>query len=175
VFDAAEEALGALPVLAEDLGDIDQPVIDLRKTLGFPGMAVLQFAFEPAYSDNTHDPHHLTTDQVVYTGTHDNDTTVGWWQSLPDERRRLARESFARYDVHADPDAEPSWAMVELAHAMPCPLAMVQAQDVLGLGSQARMNAPGIEGGWSWQLEPGQLTAQHAARLRAVTEAAGRA
>ena len=71
--------LGPLPLLAEDLGDIDQPVIELRKALGLPGMAVLQFGFEPAYQYNTHDLDNLEDDQVVYTGTHDNDTVCGWW------------------------------------------------------------------------------------------------
>ncbi len=175
VFDAANEALGALPLLAEDLGDIDQPVIELRKALGLPGMAVLQFGFEPAYEYNTHDLVNLEDDQVVYTGTHDNDTVV----------RLVVRRcpttgvtwSAARGTVpglRPDGDDEPSWAMIELALGTRCGLAMMQAQDVLGLGSEARMNAPGIEGGWSWQMTPGALTAGHAARLRALTEASGR-
>ena len=174
VFDAAREVLGPLPVLAEDLGDIDQPVIDLRKALGFPGMAVLQFGFEPAYDYNTHDLANLTGDQVVYTGTHDNDTVAGWWAELPEHRRELVRAAWREQRVAADGDAEPGWAMIELALGTPCGLAMMQAQDVLGLGSAARMNAPGIEGGWSWQLDAGALTAQHAARLRELTGASGR-
>ncbi|WP_457255214.1 4-alpha-glucanotransferase [Pedococcus sp. P5_B7] len=174
VFDAALGALGPLPVLAEDLGDIDQPVIDLRKALGFPGMAVLQFAFEPAYEYNAHDPENHEPNQVVYTGTHDNDTVCGWWWDLPDHRRQLAREACRRAGVGADVDAEPSWGFIELAQRGPCGLSMMQAQDVLALGSQARMNAPGIEGGWSWQMEPGALTSEHAARLRALTEESGR-
>jgi 4-alpha-glucanotransferase len=174
VFDAAREALGPLPVLAEDLGDIDQPVIDLRKALGFPGMAVLQFGFEPAYEVNTHDLVNLTPDQVVYTGTHDNDTVVGWWADLPEQRRELVRAAWREQGVRADGDAEPSWAMIELGLATPCGLAMMQAQDVLGLGSSTRMNAPGIEGGWSWQMQAGALTAEHAARLRDLTRASGR-
>jgi 4-alpha-glucanotransferase len=174
VFDAAREALGPLPVLAEDLGDIDQPVIDLRKALGFPGMAVLQFGFEPAYEYNTHDLANLAPDQVVYTGTHDNDTVAGWWADLPEQRRELVRAAWREQGVGADGDTEPGWAMIELALATPCGLAMMQAQDVLGLGADARMNAPGIEGGWSWQLEPGALTDEHAARLRDLTFASGR-
>ena len=174
VFDAATAELGPLPVLAEDLGDIDQPVIDLRKALGFPGMAVLQFAFEPAYQLNTHDPEHHEANQVVYTGTHDNDTVCGWWWDLPEHRRALAREACGRYGVRADVGAEPSWAFIELALRGPCGLAMMQAQDVLSLGSSARMNAPGIEGGWRWQMEPGALTPGLAARLRDLTEQSGR-
>ena len=174
VFDAANQALGPLAVLAEDLGDIDQPVIDLRKALGFPGMAVLQFGFDPGYEYNTHDLANLRPDQVAYTGTHDNDTVVGWWAELPEERRELVRAAWREQDVHADGDDEPSWAMIELALATPCALAMMQAQDVLALGSTARMNAPGIEGGWAWQMEPGALTAEHAARLRDLTRDSGR-
>jgi 4-alpha-glucanotransferase len=174
VFDAAMAALGPLPVLAEDLGDIDQPVIDLRKALGFPGMAVLQFGFEPAYEYNTHDLANLEPDQVVYTGTHDNDTVVGWWAELPDHRRELVRAAWRERGVSADGDHEPGWAMIELAQQTPCALAMAQAQDVLGLGSHARMNAPGIEGGWSWQLAEGALTTGHAHRLRDLTQASGR-
>ena len=174
VFDAAMAVLGPLPVLAEDLGDIDQPVIDLRKALGFPGMAVLQFGFEPAYEYNTHDLENLEPDQVVYTGTHDNDTVAGWWGQLPAHRRELVRAAWRERGVGADGEREPGWAMIELGLSTPCTLAMAQAQDVLGLGSEARMNAPGIEGGWSWQLDAGALTAGHAARLRELTEASGR-
>jgi 4-alpha-glucanotransferase len=175
VFDAVAGALGDLAVVAEDLGDIDEPVNALRRSLGFPGMAVLQFAFDPGYQYNTHDPQNHEVNQVVYTGTHDNDTVCGWWAQLPDYRRQPAREACAAAGVHADLDTEPSWAIIELAFAAPCGLAMTQAQDVLSLGSEARMNAPGIEGGWRWQLEPGALTPELAQRLRAVTERSGRA
>ncbi|MFY0407539.1 4-alpha-glucanotransferase [Solicola sp. PLA-1-18] len=175
LFDAATAALGELPVLAEDLGDIDQPVHDLRDELGYPGMAVLQFAFDPEDEEpGTHDPINQLEHQVVYTGTHDNDTVCGWWADAEPARRRLAKKAFAAAGVRADADVEPSWAMIELALAARCDLAMMQAQDVLGLGSEARMNAPGTEGGWAWRMEPGALTPDLAARLRDLTEAAGR-
>jgi 4-alpha-glucanotransferase len=174
VFDAATSVLGPLPVLAEDLGDIDPPVLELRRALGFPGMAVLQFAFEPAYDDNTHDPRNHEPNEVVYTGTHDNDTVCGWWHTLPEPRRTMARAACAEAGVGTDLDQEPSWALIELALASRCGLAMMQAQDVLALGSQARMNEPGREGGWRWRMEPGALTDEHASRLRALTEAADR-
>ena len=175
VFDAAAAELGHLAVVAEDLGDIDEPVNELRRALGFPGMAVLQFAFDPGYAVNTHDPEHHEANQVVYTGTHDNDTVCGWWAALPDYRRAMARAACAERGIRADVDAEPSWAMIELAWGAPCGLAMAQAQDVLSLGSEGRMNAPGTEGGWRWQLEPGALTTSLAQRLRAVTAHTGRA
>ncbi|HEV7148161.1 MAG TPA: 4-alpha-glucanotransferase [Pedococcus sp.] len=175
VFDAATAELGPLAVMAEDLGDIDEPVNELRRSLGYPGMAVMQFAFDPAYELNTHDPEHHEVNQVVYTGTHDNDTVCGWWADLPEPRRERARAACAARGVQADIDVEPSWALIELAFAAPCGLAMTQAQDVLALGSSARMNAPGTEGGWRWQLEPGALSAELAQRLRSVTELTGRA
>jgi 4-alpha-glucanotransferase len=174
LFDAAAAELGELPVLAEDLGDIDAPVIELRQALGLPGMAVLQFGFNPDDHANTHHPANLMRHQVVYTGTHDNDTVCGWWRDLPEAPRAMVRAALREAGVAADADREPSWALIGLALDMPCELAMMQAQDVLALGSEARMNAPGIEGGWSWQMEPGALTDAHAERLRALTEAAGR-
>ena len=174
LFDAAGAELGDLPVLAEDLGDIDQPVIDLRLALGYPGMAVLQFGFDPDEPDGTHELDSLERHQVVYTGTHDNDTVVGWWGELPAERRAVARAAWRKHGVRANGETEPSWAMIELALGSPCVLAMTQAQDVLGLGSTARMNAPGITGGWTWRMDPGALTAEHAARLRGLTAASGR-
>ncbi len=171
VFDAATAALGPLPVVAEDLGVIDAPVDRLRESLGFPGMAVLQFAFDPDGEDRSHEPENLRADQVVYTGTHDNDTVVGWWSDLPARRRREAERAWRAAGID---ERDPAWAMVRLAHSAPCRLAMVQAQDVLSLGSEARMNTPGTAATWSWQLGPGMLTAGLAARLREVTEESGR-
>jgi 4-alpha-glucanotransferase len=175
VFDAVREELGELPVIAEDLGDITPPVIELRKALGFPGMAVLQFAFDPHDPHGTHQPASHERHQVVYTGTHDSDTTVGWWAELPEERREEARKAFKAYGVRSGPD-EVNWQLIELAAASRARLAMTSVQDVLGLGSEARMNVPGTQGrSWKWRMAPGALTAEHAKRLRAVTEAAGRA
>ncbi len=162
VFRAAEAELGSLPVIAEDLGDITDDVVELRRSLGFPGMAVLQFAFHP--EAGVHDPVNHEERQAVYTGTHDNDTVLGWWAELPRDRRR--RSGLAE-PVH--------WSMIGLAWSSPAELAMTQAQDVLGLGSEARMNVPGTKGGsWRWRMEPGALTADHAARLRDLTERHGR-
>jgi len=172
VFDAAAAELGPLPVVAEDLGVIDAPVEELRDALGFPGMAVLQFAFDPEGEDRSHEPESLRPDQVVYTGTHDNDTVVGWWESLPARRRREAERAWRAAGID---DTDPAWAMIRLAHAAPCRLAMVQAQDVLSLGAEARMNTPGSVATWSWRLEPGQLTDDLAQRLREVSEESGRA
>jgi 4-alpha-glucanotransferase len=169
VFDAVARELGELAIIAEDLGDITPPVTALRRALGYPGMAVLQFAFTPGDEHSVHDPRNHEPDQVVYTGTHDNDTVVGWWSTLPDYRRERAHE--AGVDEHEGVN----WSMIRIALASPAQLAMMQAQDVLGLGSEARMNMPGkATGNWSWRLQPGQLTAEHAARLRELTSAASR-
>ena len=160
VFRAAEAELGTLPVIAEDLGVITPDVVALRRELGFPGMVVLQFAFDH-HPDNPHKPQNHEELSVVYTGTHDTDTTRGWYASLSEEER-------ARIPV---PAAEPHWGLAELAYASPARLAILPAQDVLGLGSEARMNRPGEEyGNWTWRLEPGELTREHALRLRALAE-----
>jgi len=172
VFDAAARELGELPVIAEDLGVITEPVERLRRSLGFPGMVVLQFGFDP---DDPHGPHRLAhheEDSVVYTGTHDHDTLRGWWETLPDAVRAAASDQIAAAGVR-EPD--PWWSLIRLAFSSPARLAMVQAQDVLGLGSEARMNIPGrATGSWRWRMQPGALTSEHARRLRAVSEEAGR-
>ncbi len=164
LFRAAEAALGPLPVIAEDLGVITPPVTALRKELGFPGMVVLHWAFgdDPR---SPHRPENHEQDAVVYTATHDTNTTIGWW--------REQSEAFHRR-TGLDP-AEPNWSLIELALASPARLALIPAQDVIGLGAEARMNRPGTaSGNWSWRLERGQLTAPQARRLRAATAAAGR-
>jgi 4-alpha-glucanotransferase len=173
LFDAVGAELGELPVIAEDLGVITEPVERLRRTLGFPGMVVMQFGFDP---DDPRGPHRLENHEhnsVVYTGTHDNDTLRGWWQSLPSAIRDAAVAQVAASGVE---EHEPWWSIIRLAYSSPARLAMVQAQDVLGLGSEARMNIPGrATGSWRWRMAPGALTAEHAKRLRAATEEAGRA
>ncbi len=160
VFRAAEAELGRLPVIAEDLGLITPDVIQLREALAFPGMVVLQFAFDTD-PDNPHKLQNHLQRSVVYTGTHDTDTSRGWWESLSDAER--SRSGLAAAEVH--------WSLIELAYESPAALAIVPAQDVLGLGSEARMNVPGREfGNWRWQLEPGMLTREHALRLRALAD-----
>ena len=164
LFRAVEAELGRLPLVAEDLGVITPPVERLREELGLPGMRVLQFAFDGS-SRNLHRPENHTEWSVVFTGTHDNDTALGWWASLDDRRRAT---------TGLDP-AEPNWSLIRLALSSRARLAIVPAQDLLGLGSEARMNTPGrAEGNWSWRLEPGQLTAALAARLHRESASAGR-
>jgi 4-alpha-glucanotransferase len=173
VFDAAERELGSpLPLVAEDLGVITPAVDRLRESLGLPGMRVLQFGFDPDDPDGPHRPENHVEDAIVYTGTHDGDTARGWYESLDGTRRVLVDAELERRGFAAD---EPWWGLVRLAFASPGRVAMVQAQDVLGLGSEARMNVPGLAGGsWRWKLEPGALTSDLAKRLRDATEEAGR-
>jgi 4-alpha-glucanotransferase len=172
-FDAARRRLGELPLIAENLGIVTDAVERLRQELGLPGMAVLQFAFDPEEPDNPHRLHNHKQDDVVYTGTHDHDTIRAWWESLGGESRAEAEAALGRVGI-GDPD--PWWALIRLALASPGVVAMVQMQDVLGLGGEARMNVPGLvaERNWSWRLEPGALTPELAARLREATAEAGR-
>jgi 4-alpha-glucanotransferase len=172
VFDAAARALGDdLPLIAEDLGVITPPVERLRDELGLPGMLVLQFGFDP---DDPRGPHRLENhveNRIVYTGTHDADTIRGWYESLPDERRE---EVDAAIDAAGVREPESWWSLIRLAFASPARVAMAQAQDVLGLGSEARMNVPGQIGkAWKWKLGR-PLSPDLAKRLRAATEEAQR-
>jgi 4-alpha-glucanotransferase len=165
VFRAAEAELGELPVVAEDLGVITEPVVRLRRELGFPGMAVLQFATgdDPT---NPHLPQNYEEQEVVYTGTHDNDTTVGWWESLSEHDREWSG---------LDP-SDPAWSLIRVAWESRAALAIAPLQDVLRLGSEARMNLPGTdEGNWHWRYDAGALTDENAQQLRALTESAHRA
>jgi 4-alpha-glucanotransferase len=170
VFDAVAAGLGDLPVVAENLGLITPAVERLRHDLHLPGTVVLQFAFASSLVNPQSSP--VDADTVVYTGTHDNDTTVGWWARASDaERARV--EAAARAGGWAD--TEPHWMLVRVALESRGVLAVIPAQDVLGLDSAARTNRPGSEGGnWRWRLHGGQLDRPLAARLRDATEAAGR-
>jgi len=160
LFHAVEQELGDLPLIAEDLGHITPPVERLRAELGLPGMVVLLWSFR----GRRRNPHRLENhgaDTVVYTSTHDTDTAAGWFGGLRPRRRAATGLD----------SSEPSWGLIELAYASRGVLAMVAAQDVLGLGSDSRMNRPGIsEGNWSWRLERGALTPALARRLRRLAE-----
>jgi 4-alpha-glucanotransferase len=173
VFDAAERALGTpLSLVAEDLGVITPAVDRLRDSLGLPGTRVLQFGFDPDEPRSPHRPEQHVENSVVYTGTHDHDTARGWYESLGTESRSLFDAEIERRALRT---GEPWWGLIRLALSSPARLAMVQAQDVLGLGSDARMNTPGRPvGSWRWKLRPGALTAGLAARLREATDEARR-
>jgi 4-alpha-glucanotransferase len=172
LFSALERELGSLPLVAEDLGVITPAVARLRNELGLPGMLVLQFGFDPRAPRSPHRPRNHTENRLVYTGTHDHDTARGWYESLDRRRRQLVDAELA---AHGIAEREPWWALIRLAFSSPARVAMLQAQDALGLGTEARMNDPGRRSGnWRWRLEPGALTPALAARLREATEEAGR-
>jgi 4-alpha-glucanotransferase len=167
-IDALAPVLGKARLVAEDLGVISDDVVALRRSLGLPGMRVLQFAFD-GNPDNPHLPEHHGPDTVCYTGTHDNDTTLGWWSTLATERK----EQVAR--VLGDRRMNMPYALVELAWSSPAPLAIVPMQDLLGLDTTARMNRPGIrEGNWHWSFQWDQLPADFDAGLRASLDRHGR-
>jgi 4-alpha-glucanotransferase len=173
LFDAFAASLGdELPLVAEDLGVITPPVEQLRDELGLPGMLVLQFGFDPDAPDSPHRPANHLEDRIVYTGTHDHDTARGWYSALGGAVRA---EVDAAVRVAGIDEPEPWWSLIRLALSSPARGCMLQLQDILGLGSEARMNDPAQpRGNWRWQMQPGALTAALAARLRDATEAAGR-
>jgi 4-alpha-glucanotransferase len=163
----------SLPLVAEDLGVITEPVERLRRSLEMPGMLVIQFGLDPEQPTSPHRLENHTADRIVYTATHDQDTARGWLDSLPPTQRAFVDSELARHGVTVD--GEPWWGLIRLAFSSPARTAIVQAQDVLGLGSEARMNLPGsAAGSWRWQMNSGALTSGLAARLREATAEAGR-
>jgi len=175
LFDALLKQLGELPLIAEDLGVITPKVNALRERFGFPGMRVLQFAFDSVEAGslnagNRFLPHNHTPDSVVYTGTHDNDTTLGWFS----KRSAEERDYVERYMGCADQAIE--WGFIRMALASVCRFALFPLQDVLGLGSEARFNTPGTSSGsnWRWRFEEGMVTNETAGRLRDMSSLYGR-
>jgi 4-alpha-glucanotransferase len=170
VFDAARAELGDLALVAENLGLITPAVERLRAELGLPGSVVMQFAFQGGMVNRP--PSEPTEHDVVYTGTHDNDTTVGWWRHASEAERDAVRRAL---DARGIVEEEPHWMLTRLALASRGAISIVPAQDLLGLGSEARTNTPGrARGNWSWRLPRRALTRALAERLRAETEAADR-
>jgi 4-alpha-glucanotransferase len=168
LFEALIAAIGELPIVAEDLGVVTPEVEALRDRYAFPGMKILQFAFGGTATSGFL-PHAYTRNCVVYSGTHDNDTTAGWWASAAESERDFLRRYLDR-DV-----ADPAWALLRLASASVADTCVVPAQDLLGLGTGARMNFPSrASGNWSWRVREGTLDEPLARRLREVTELYGR-
>jgi 4-alpha-glucanotransferase len=174
LFKSIKKELGDLPILAEDLGVITKGVVELRDHFGFPGMKILQFAFDAKEAGglnatNAFLPHNHTYNCVVYPGTHDNDTTLGWYNARTAEERDLIRRYLAR------DDHDVVWDFIRLAMASPGRYAVVQYQDVLGLDSNARMNTPSVLGGnWAWRYRPEALNGFVSARLAEMVELYGR-
>jgi 4-alpha-glucanotransferase len=201
LFQAMAAALGPLPIVAENLGLITPAVETLRAACGFPGMAVLQFAFGGDDDDPPPRPHDFTRDLVVYTGTHDNDTSAGWWAASAEvpadgaptpadpgmsrtasppsstQAAHAARDerAFARRYL-GDSREEGHWLLIRAALASVANTAIVPLQDLLGLGSEARMNVPGrADGNWRWRFRWEQLTPEITARMRDLVTLYGRA
>jgi 4-alpha-glucanotransferase len=176
LFDAAREALGPLPFVAENLGVITPAVEALRERFEFPGMAILQFAFGTDPQAPDFKPHNYPRNRVAYTGTHDNDTTVGWWTSGVGHSTRTdadlaAERAFARQYLGTD-GHEIHWDFIRAVLASVADSAIIPVQDLLGLGRAARMNEPGTSSGnWRWRLAPNALTPAIAARLAALSTA----
>jgi 4-alpha-glucanotransferase len=169
-FRALKDALGPLPIIAEDLGIITDAVTRLRRDCGFPGMRVMQFAFGDT-AHNPYLPHNFEPGTVAYTGTHDNDTTAGWWQQAGAVERDAAR----RY-LGPSADLEIHWAMIQSLSQSVARTLVIPFQDVLGLDGRHRMNTPGqAEGCWGWRFEWSQVDDAPGLRLADMTRAHGRA
>ena len=165
LFNAIKSQLGELPIIAEDLGLMTQGVIDLREATGFPGMKILGFAFDSG-EENDYLPHTYTKNCVVYTGTHDNDTLVGWFQKAKEEDRQFARDY-----LNSRADDEIHWDAIRGAWSSVACMAISPVQDFLGLGSEARINTPGVaSGNWQWRLKQGVLNNELAERIAKLTK-----
>ena len=176
LFNTIREALGELPIIAEDLGVITPDVVALREDLGFPGMRVLQFGFGSGDPKSINLPHNYVPDAVAYTGTHDNDTAVGWFNSVAGKgstrtAKQIAEEQQFCLDYLNTTGEEIHWDFIRCVWGSVANTAIAPLQDVLGLGTEARMNLPNSnQGNWSWRFEPGALTMDIAERLKGLTQ-----
>jgi len=172
LFKALSGHFPSLPIVAEDLGVITPDVRELRDNCGFPGMKVLQFAFGPDIGENPDAPHHHVENCAVYTGTHDNNTTLGWFLRDAGEAGRQSLRKYLNRDL---PSQDAPWALLRLAYMSVARMAMAPMQDLLGLGYEARMNTPSTaQGNWTWRVEAQALTEDLAAKIKALTILYGR-
>lgn len=163
-FDAMRSALGPVPIVAEDLGLLGPDVHELRDAVGLPGMAILQFAFGGA-ADNAYLPHNQRSHGLVYTGTHDNDTTAGWWAAASPHEQDHCRRYFAM------DGSDIAWRLIRAALASVSHTAVVPLQDMLSLGSAGRMNTPGVAAGnWGWRVRGDAFNSAPARRFRELVE-----
>jgi 4-alpha-glucanotransferase len=166
LFQAIRDALGKLPIIAEDLGVITPDVEELRDYFNFPGMKILQFAFD-SKDESNHLPHIYSKNTCVYTGTHDNEPIIGWYTNANPDDREFAKKYLgikkSSYDVH--------WEFITAAWASVANIAIAPLQDILGLGNESRMNTPGLAAGnWQWRYIKGQLNKKLALKLRDLTK-----
>jgi len=179
LFTAIRNTLGDLPLIAEDLGVITPDVIALREEFGFPGMRILQFGFG-SDSKNIDLPHNYVPNVVAYTGTHDNDTTVGWFESVAGEgstrtAKQIESERTFCMNYLNTKGEEIHWDFIRTVLASVANTAIIPLQDLLGLGTEARMNLPNsTEGNWAWRYESGVLSDEIAERLKSLSELYGR-
>jgi 4-alpha-glucanotransferase len=170
LFNKIREKLGVLPIMAEDLGEIDQDVIDLRDHFQFPGMNILHFAFG-SDSQNPYLPFNINHNSVVYTGTHDNNTTVGWYY---DNTSEYGQKHLSEY-IGAHSSHGVAWDLIRLALSSVSNQAIIPLQDIFSLGSDARMNTPGLaEGNWGWRYRAEALNSEYSTRLRDMVMIYGR-
>jgi 4-alpha-glucanotransferase len=180
LFTAIRKALGELPIIAEDLGVITPDVVALRDDFGFPGMRILQFGFG-GDTKNIDLPHNYTPNIVAYTGTHDNDTTVGWFQSVAGEgstrtAKQIEQERAFCLNYLNSTGKEIHWDFIRSLLSSVANTAIVPLQDLLGLGTEARMNLPNsTKGNWTWRFKAGELTEKIGTRLKDLTDWYGRA
>ncbi|MFI3199973.1 MAG: 4-alpha-glucanotransferase [Eubacteriales bacterium] len=169
LFAAIKKKLGNIDVIAEDLGYLTESVLQLVKRTGYPGMKILQFAFDPR-EESDYLPHNYTQNSVVYTGTHDNDTTLGWFETIGKKERAFAK----RYlDFRSNKDLE--WQFIRSAFASVSDTAIIPMQDYLGLGAEARTNIPSTLGtNWKWRMKSGVLTDELRKRIYKMTKLYGR-
>ena len=171
-LDRLIKRLGPLPVIAEDLGSVTADVREVIRRYGFPGMRVLLFAFGDDFPDGVFLPHRHGRNSVVYTGTHDNNTVRGWFE---EETDRKTRRNLFRYLGREVPLDDLPWELIRLAMLSPAATAIFPLQDVLGLGSEARMNRPARRrGNWQWRFRAEALDDPMSARLRDMTATYGR-
>eukprot|EP00899_Mesostigma_viride_P011547 jgi/Mesvir1/20393/Mv12297-RA.1 len=171
LFEACRKALGGarVPIIAEDLGFVTEDVVKLREDIGAPGMLVLQFAWGGANPTNVYLPHNHYANAFVYPGTHDNDTTVSWWQGLPDGDKAFLR----RYLRYEGDDIE--WELIRTSFRSPADSAVVAMQDYLGLDGTNRMNMPGkASGNWTWTMKAGATSKLLASKIRSELEITNR-
>jgi 4-alpha-glucanotransferase len=180
LFDKAQQELGPLQFIAEDLGAVTEGVEQLRNSLGFPGLRILQFSFGSASDDDEYKPHKYPRNCVVYTGTHDNDTTVGWFRDAGGPASTRTHEQIEQEHRNVlrylkTEGQEIHWDLIQAALDSPADTALFPMQDLLGLGSEARMNIPGTaHGNWRWRMQEGAFTEGIVNRLAKLTENSNR-
>ena len=171
LFHKIKQELGDLPIIAEDLGFLTDSVKQLLKDSGYPGMKVLQFAFD-SREDSDYLPHNYHPNCVVYTGTHDNDTLQGWYQALKEEVKEMALEYIGN---RFTPEADIHWDYIRLAMRSVADTCIIPVQDYLGLGCEARINTPSTLGGnWIWRSDAGSFTDNLAEKIKKITQLCAR-